>query len=622
MAAGAVLVIQQFAQRYGLRIGGVRGRRRRFRQGRERRQFIRTVQRVGYDAVQGAHTGPLGDDAGFNAEGCSVAGHHCHVLFAVNLVGHGPGQHRGLGVVRPEAFAGVGGIGDELAVGGALEYQVAGRRQHAAVPGYREFHGPARLLFKGVPGQQVALEQFRYLLLDCRVFRHGGDDGVQAGVHRDLAELEFFHFLVHPGQVLGRDIDQPGVRMVGHGLPVMAAGRGRRTGELAVLITGIGRFHGTPGAHVDTQSPVHFDEGFGREQFAVGAVDDVEEAVFRRLHEHFAGFAADLQVSQQDVLGGGEVPGVAGCGLVVPGVCAGIRIHGDDGRQEQVVAAARTAHAPVPGGAVTHAQVHQIQFRIIADGVPHGAAAAEFPPFAGPGAGGLFQDGILKGQCLIAGHRVEAPYLLSGCRVVCRDVSAGVKLGAAVADQHLAVHDARRAGNGITPVAGRGLYRPDFLTTHGVQRDQPPVQCTHVNHVAPKRNTAVHYVATGIDALLRRHLWVVFPQQLAAGGIHGIDPAPGAGGVHAPVRDQWCGLQPALAGQVQVPGKFQLLDVAVIDLRQRAEPLFVVSAAVVQPVVGFGFGIHQALVGDHGSIWRSGPVTGGQKQGEYGNKKQ
>ena len=77
------------------------------------------------------------------------------------------------------------------------------------------------------------------------------------------------------------------------------------------------RFDGSP-VFVDVRGPGHFREGLGGNERAVGAVDDKEEAVLRRLHQDFARYAFDLEIREDDGLGGGVVPGVARCRLVVP----------------------------------------------------------------------------------------------------------------------------------------------------------------------------------------------------------------------------------------------------------------------------------------------------------------
>src|SRR3546814_10342442 len=76
------------------------------------------------------------------------------------------------------------------------------------------------------------------------------------------------------------------------------------------------------------------------------------ETVLRCLHDHLARFAVDVQVGEDQALRRGEVPALAGRGLVVPDVVAGLGFQRHYRRQEQVVALAVAAHLAVPGRTV------------------------------------------------------------------------------------------------------------------------------------------------------------------------------------------------------------------------------------------------------------------------------
>jgi hypothetical protein len=152
----------------------------------------------------------------------------------------------------------------------------------------------------------------------------------------------------------------------------------------------------------------------------VGAVENVEKTVFRRLHDHLAGTAFDREIGENHVLGGGVVPGVAWRGLVVPHVFAALRLERHDRRDEQVVAAAGTSDRAIPRRAVAGADVEQVEIRIVGHRIPDGPAAAELPPFAFPGLGRHLERRVLERLRRIARHRVEAPDLLARFRVVRR----------------------------------------------------------------------------------------------------------------------------------------------------------------------------------------------------------
>ena len=244
--------------------------------------------------------------------------------------------------------------------------------------------------------------------------------------------------------------------------------------------------------------PGHRDVLVRREQLAGHAVEHVEEAVLRRLHQHLARLAVDRQVREHDVLRGGVVPVVAGRGLVVPDVVAGVGVQRDDRRQVQVVAAARAADVArstasrcrcrrragrAPGRRRSRprpcrpaADFHHSPFQVFAAFVEFGRARSR--------------------PCGIAGHRVEAPGELAGLGVVGGDVAAHAVLAAAVADQHLALHDARRAGDAV------GLGAVDRVCTSQtlraglrVERDEPAVERADVDRALPDRDAAVDHVA-------------------------------------------------------------------------------------------------------------------------------
>ena len=69
--------------------------------------------------------------------------------------------------------------------------------------------------------------------------------------------------------------------------------------------------------------PVHLLERICRQQFAVDAVDHVEEAVAIELHDHLALLPADIDVGVDQLPAGVIVVGIVGRELVVPDDLAG-----------------------------------------------------------------------------------------------------------------------------------------------------------------------------------------------------------------------------------------------------------------------------------------------------------
>ena len=150
----------------------------------------------------------------------------------------------------------------------------------------------------------------------------------------------------------------------------------------------------------------------------------VEEAVLRRLHQHLAHLAVDVEVGEDDVLGGGEVPGLAGRRLIVPDIFAGVGPDRDDRAQVEIVAPPFRAIELVPGRAVADADIEQVELRIVGHRIPDRAAAAEPPPLAVPGLGRAAQMLALEAVRRVAGDGVEAPELVAVGRVIGGDVAA------------------------------------------------------------------------------------------------------------------------------------------------------------------------------------------------------
>ena len=291
------------------------------------------------------------------------------------------------------------------------------------------------------------------------------------------------------------------------------------------------------------------------------------------MQDHLARLAGDGQVGQDHRLGGGVVPVVTRRFLVVPLVVAGVRVQRDDGGQVQVVAALGAARAVRPGRPVAGAHVHQVQLRVEHHRIPHGAAATGLPPLAArvPRLGGAAHGFVFKRLAGVARHAVPAPDLLAGFGVVGGDVAAHAVLGAAVADDHLALEHARRAGAGVGALlAFDGVLFPDHLAGDCVQRDQPSVERAHVDLALPQRHAAVDHVAAALRSHRAVHLRVVRPQLLAGARVNGVHHAPGRGDVHHAVDHDGRGLHAARGFQVVRPGQAQLVHVAGVDLAQAA----------------------------------------------------
>src|SRR5690606_2025600 len=115
--------------------------------------------------------------------------------------------------------------------------------------------------------------------------------------------------------------------------------------------------------------------------------------------------------------------------------------------------------------------------RVVGHRVPHRTAAAVLPELAIPGAarlGEVLRLGIVLVRS--AGHREETPQLLAVVGIIGGDVAAYAELGAAVADDHLAVDHPRCAGDRIRLVRIDSQFGPDLLAAVPVERHETAVE--------------------------------------------------------------------------------------------------------------------------------------------------
>ena len=132
-------------------------------------------------------------------------------------------------------------------------------------------------------------------------------------------------------------------------MPVMSAGVTWQADVLTVEDTCVLRFNGPARLHVHTGRPRHIRIGFCRQQFPRDAIQYVEKAVFRRLHENFAFLSVNFEIRENHMLSGGIIPGLTRRGLVVPHVFTGTRPQCHDRGQEQIVTTPRAAQLLIPG---------------------------------------------------------------------------------------------------------------------------------------------------------------------------------------------------------------------------------------------------------------------------------
>jgi hypothetical protein len=220
---------------------------------------------------------------------------------------------------------------------------------------------------------------------------------------------------------------------------------------------------GRPVFQIDLLRPIHRHERLRGDQLAVGAIDHVEEAVLRRLHQHLARLAIDAQIREHDVLSRGEVPRLARRRLVVPHVLAGVGLERDDGAQEQIVAAAGAAVLLVPRRAIAGADVQQIELRIVGHRIPDRCRRRRASTTRRARSWRPARGSALRTAATDRRHGIEPPQHLARLRVVGGDVAAHAELGAAITDDDFALDDARRAGDRVRLRLVDGDHRPDSL---------------------------------------------------------------------------------------------------------------------------------------------------------------
>ena len=381
--------------------------------------------------------------------------------------------------------------------------------------------------------------------------------------------------------------------MVGHRVPVVPAQRPRHhqrrfSGNINACL----RVHLRPAIRAHAGRPVERDVWLGRNELARRAVEHVEIAVLGRLHQHLPTAPVDFHFGQHDVLRGGVIPGFARRGLVVPDIFAGIGADRDDARQIEIVAfaapvGAGAAIGAVPRGSVADTEIEQVELGIVGHRVPHRAAAADAvlarQRVAAPGLGCGLQI-VGRVIALVAGHGIEAPQLLTIRRVIGGDIAAHAELGAAIADQHLAIDHTWRAGDGVALVLVDGNFLPRHRAAIAVERDQPPVERAEEELVAPCRQPAIDHVAAGLDPGFAGYLRIVAPQRFARRGVIGEDLAPGGGDIELAIHHQRRGFLPARGVHVGEPGEPQIAHAVSVDLVERGEALFGIGSAMRDPV--------------------------------------
>ena len=516
--------------------------------------------------------------------------HHRHILHAVQFVRDRSRYHARADADLPKLLALVRAVSHKPPVGCSLENKVACRRQRSAVPHQVVLDSPSLLLGDWVPRQQVpARNQRRRVFQNCKV---------DAGVPGSWFIYELLVLRISEERLLRGNVDEPGLRVERHRLPVVPAER-PRLHEIHRGLVSSRRFFDRPASRlIHSFRPTDLCVSLGRQQLAGLTVEHVEEPVLRGLHQNFAKPAADLEIGKNDVLGRGIVPRITRCGLIVPHQLAGLRAHGENRREIKIVAAAGASNLAVPGRAVAGPDIEQIEFGIVSERVPHCSAAAHLPPLTGPRLRGARERRRFKWFGRITGHGVEAPGELARFSIVSRHVAAHAELRSAVADDHFPFYDSRRAGDRVRLLLIDRHNLPEELAGFRVKRGQPSIDSSDVNPALVDRDSAIHNVAAGALSKRARHFRVPLPELLARARVDCKNNAPAPGREELTVHDDGSGFETAGCVGVENPRQAEAFDVSRVDLSKRAEARFGISASVSDPIALARVGVAKRHVVD------------------------
>ncbi len=204
----------------------------------------------------------------------------------------------------------------------------------------------------------------------------------------------------------------------------------------------------------------------------------------------------------------------------------------------------------------------------------------------------------------------EPPGQLAGVGVKGGDEATYAEIGAAVADDHLALHHPRRAGDGVVGLAVGGVGLPD-LAAAGVEGEQTAVQRADEHLALPEGHAAIDRLAAAHPQPVGRDLWIEHPQFASRPAIEGVDDAIGGADVEHPIDHERRRLDAAARiAQRGLPGQSQPRQRFGVNLAKGREPLFVVGPPRRQPVVAVPAGRRDA-----GAVHRAGSMGPQQERG-------
>ena len=488
--------------------------------------------------------------------------------------------------MAPQFRAGLGVIGVQRAAAVGHEHEIAARRQDAGHRRLGEFDLPLLGAGDRIARVEMAID------LACR--RLGDlEIGADVELHLRLGHRRRLSDGQRHAPFLTDLVVEASFRIVGTRIPAHAARNVRAQYAVDLALGEIAPTNQFAGLGIDgLHEIVVRDERPDVLDLGVGAVIDEDEPALVGMHHIVLAAAVDRDELARRAV---EVPGVVRQFLMVEFQLAGVDVERDDGAGVEIVARACAlglvigARPIIQRPRVGGAPPDGVGCAVERAGHP-AAAAAHTPSVVAP---------RLLGFVAVAAGGVEFPLLLARGRVDREDRPLVGPFAALRADDDRALGVEGRAGKADGQLlAVDQLGFPNHFAGGGVEAEQAPVNRAHERLAFAKREAA----RVGRMRLARHQRVVEFrqerPLERARRAVEREGAAVGAGVEQDAVGDERHGLQASgrMTGDV-APGDLKILDVARVDLIQRAVIVAFVGTVIGQPIIrATGFdagGVHR-----------------------------
>ena len=376
-----------------------------------------------------------------------------------------------------------------------------------------------------------------------------------------------------------RNVEERGLRVVDLGLPAGATEQRRANfdGWAAHRRPNARILHALARHRIGLAPGERLDEGRRGEEFPVFAIERVDVSELVGLDDRLQCLPVADDVDHVMLGDRVVVERLVRQVLVEPLHLPGVEVERDGRHRVETVA---LAHVGDPRRRVSGPEVEEVRRRIVRPRMPD-RRAADLPRVGGPG----LAAGLTGG-----GNRVPSPLALAGVGIEGLDESARSHLArSGHPDDDLAFHDERSLGHEVAVRVVHDLRLPDLLAGLRVERDEMRVQRAEDHAVLVERDPAVVGNQADERADVVGNLALVPPERHTGDGVHRVHAIERQRGRrrehHAVVHDRRR-LLVAEGAAREDPLRHQLLDVARIDLVERAEAPAAVGAVVHEPLRG------------------------------------